>query len=152
MPDCNTCEPTDFIYPLLADIFYPIVDQGAYGNVKKQWVLEKTIACSFATAGRKYQSDVVPNVNITLENVLIGRTRNDVRFTDANEPKSITNIIISNIRDANGNQIYMEAAGPRSGRPTLFEISTSDPIVGPFGSVEYYKLIITRSENQVADL
>ena len=45
------CESPDFIFPMLADIYYPIVDQGAYGNVKKSWVLDRTIACSFAPAG-----------------------------------------------------------------------------------------------------
>jgi hypothetical protein len=65
---------------------------------------------------------------------------------------SITNVIVTNIRDKNCNDIYTETSGPRSGKSTIFEIATQDPFVGPFGSVEYYKLIIRRSENQAVDV
>jgi len=65
---------------------------------------------------------------------------------------SITNIIITNIRDNQGNAIYSESAGPRKGQSTIFEVSTSNPIVGPFGKVDYYKLVISRSDNQAVDL
>jgi hypothetical protein len=146
-----TCETTDFIYPLLADIYYPIVDTGAYGNVKKQWVLDRTIACFFNPAGRKFKEDITPNANINIDNVLVGRVRNDITQSD-NELYSMTNIIITNIRDAQGNLIYNESAGVRKGKSTIFEIATSNPIVGPFGGTEYYKVVIRRSENQAADI
>ena len=38
------CEATDFMFPMQADIFYPLVEQGAYGNVKKTWVQDRTVA------------------------------------------------------------------------------------------------------------
>lgn len=142
------CEKTDFMYPLLADIYYPIIEQGAYGNLKRQWVLDRTIACFFNPAGRKFKEDVQPNTNITIDNSLVGRIKNDLTESNGNELYSITNIIITNIRDANGNMIYNESAGPRKGQSTIFEISTSNPIVGPFGKTEYYKLVIKRSDNQ----
>jgi hypothetical protein len=145
------CESTDFIYPLLADIYYPIVETGAYGNLKKQWVLDRTIACFFGPAGRKYKEDVTPNVNITIDNVLVGRTRKDITQSE-NDSYSITNIVVANIRDAQGNSIYNESAGVRSGRSTIFEIATSVPIVGPFGGTEYFNVIIRRSENQAVDI
>jgi hypothetical protein len=53
------CESTDFIFPMQADIFYPIVEQGAYGNVKKQWIQDRTIACNFNAAGSATKEDVV---------------------------------------------------------------------------------------------
>ncbi len=65
---------------------------------------------------------------------------------------SITNMVITNIRDASGESIYTESAGPRMGQPTIFEVATLNPMVGPFGSVEYYKVILRRSENQATDL
>ena len=58
------CEPTDFLYPLLADVFYPIIDQGAYGNVQKKWVLDRTIAVALNPAGRKYMQQVQTNPNM----------------------------------------------------------------------------------------
>lgn len=146
------CETTDFTYPLLADVYYPIVETGAYGNVKKQWVLDKTVACFFNAAGSKFKQDVGTEANINIENSIIGRVRNDLAISSTESSYSITNIIITNIRGTDGNSIYNESAGPRSGNATLFEIATLNPIVGPFGKVEYYKVILRRSENQAVSL
>jgi hypothetical protein len=146
------CETTDFIYPLLADIYYPIVETGAYGNLKKQWVLDKTVACFFNVAGSKYKQDVGTEANINVDNSILGRFRNDPTQSSTESLYSITNIVITNIRDKDGQLIYNESAGPRSGNPTLFEIATLNPIIGAFGKVEYYKVILRRSENQAVDL
>lgn len=143
------CETTDIMYPLLADIYYPLIEQGAYGNIDRQWVLDATIACFFAPAGRKNQQDVQPQtVNITIDHSLTGRTRKDIRFTSREAANSITNVIITNIRDKHGNPIYVETAGPRAGKSTIFEIATNEPIVGAFGSTEYFRVVIRRSDNQ----
>jgi hypothetical protein len=146
------CETTDFIYPILADIYYPIVDQSSYGNVKKQWILDRTIACHFESAGSAGKEEVKPNANITKDVILSGRSRTDLRVSKHMENNSITNVVITNIRDASGNHIYLETSGPRSGKSTIFELATQDPTLGPFGTVEYYRLVIRRSENQAADV
>ena len=146
------CETTDFTYPLLADIYYPIVETGAYGNTKKQWVLDKTVASFFNVGGSKFKEDVGTEANINIDNSIIGRVRNDPRISSNESLYSITNIVITNIRNNLGETIYNETAGPRSGNPTLFEVATLNPIVGPFGKIEYYKIILRRSENQAVDL
>jgi hypothetical protein len=145
------CETTDFTYPLLADIYYPIVETGAYGNSKKTWVLDRTIACFFNPAGRKTKQDVNSENKLELDNLVIGRVKNDLTQS-TNDSYSITNIIIANIRDKSGNIIYNESAGVRKGNSTIFEIASLNPIVGAFGKTEYYKVLIRRSENQAADL
>lgn len=146
------CETTDFAFPMQADIYHPIVEQGAYGNVQKTWILDRTIACSFAAAGGAFKEELTPNVNVTQEKLLIGRSKTDIRISSLEAKNSIMNVIITNIRDQNCNEIYLETSGPRAGKSTIFEIATQDPFVGPFGSVEYYKLIIRRSENQAVDV
>lgn len=146
------CESTSIIFPMLADIYYPIVDQGPYGNVKKNWIHDKTVACNFSSTGSAFKEDVKPNANITQDSIMIGRVKSDIRFSSAEAQNSITNVIVTNIKDRNLNEVYLETAGPRSGKSTLFEVATIEPIVGPFGSVEYYKVIIRRSENQAVDL
>jgi hypothetical protein len=146
------CESTDFIYPLLADIFYPIVEQGAYGNVKKQWILDRSIACFVGPAGTAGKEEIKPNANITIDRTLIGRTKSDILSSQRDSNYSMTNVIVANIRDSHGNLIYNETAGVRSGKSTIFEIASFEPIVGPFGSTEYYKIILARSENQAADI
>lgn len=143
---------TDFTFPMEADIYHPIVEQGALGNVKKTWILDRSVACSFSSAGTAFKEDVKPNVNITQDGLLIGRIRDDARVSSRDAKNAITNVIITNIRDKNCNPIYLETSGPRAGKSTIFEVATNEPFVGPFGSVEYFKLIIRRSENQAADV
>jgi hypothetical protein len=147
-----TCENTSVIFPMLADIYYPIVDQGAYGNVKKNWIHDRTIACNFNSAGTAWKEDIKPNANITQDSVMLGRVKTDIRFSNEDVQNSMTNIIVTNIKDRNLNEVFVETAGPRAGKSTLFEVATVEPFMGPFGSVEYYKVIVRRSENQAADL
>jgi hypothetical protein len=147
-----SCESTDFVYPLLADIYYPILEQSPYGNVTKEWILDKTIAANFNATGNAGKEEIKPNVNITKDSVLIGRVRTDIRVSSVGSKNSATNIVITNIKDKFGNSIYNELSGPRVGKATIFEIATIEPFVGPFGSVEYYGLVIRRSENQAVDV
>jgi hypothetical protein len=135
-----------------ADIFYPSVEQGAYGNIKKQWMHDRTIVCLLAPAGSAFKEEVTPNANITKEASLLGRLKTDIRISSKDARNSITNIIVSNIKDRNCNPIYMETSGPRSGKPTIFEVATLEPFTGPFGNVEYYKIVLRRSENQATDI
>ena len=146
------CETTDYLFPMMADVYYPIVEQGAYGNVKKNWVLDKTIACSLSSAGTSSKEDLKPEAKLIQDSSLFGRVKTDIRFSSEDERNSLTNIVLTNIRDKNGNVIYLETSGPRSGQPTIFEIATFDPLVGPFGNVDYYKIVIKRSENQGTDI
>lgn len=146
------CEEPDYLFPMQADIYHPVVEQGAYGNVKKQWIHDRTIACSFTFIGSGFKEEVKPNVNITKESVLLGRTKNDIRISSLDAGNSITNVIITNIRDKNCNEIYKETVGPRAGKSTIFEIATQEPFTGPFGNIEHYKIVIRRSENQAVDV
>jgi hypothetical protein len=135
-----------------ADVYHPIVEQGVYGEVKKTWILDRTIACSFAPAGTAFKEEVMPNINITQEKLLLGRCKTDIRISSLESKNAVTNVIITNIKDKNCNPIYIETSGPRSGKSTIFEIAAQDPFAGPFGNVEYYKLVIRRSENQAVDV
>lgn len=147
------CDTKDFVYPMQADIFYPIVEQTpGYGSLKKQWVHDRTIICNFTFAGSAFKEEIKPNRKITQDAMLVGRVKEDVRLSQRQEPNSITNVIITNIRDSGCNEIYLETAGPRQGKSTIFEIATQEPFMSPFGQIEYYKVLLRRSENQAADL
>ena len=148
----TVCEKTDIFYPLLADIYYPGIEQSPYGNVVKEWMLDATIACSFNAPSSKTMQQVNPEPSIVVDGMLIGRTRNDIRISSQMAKNSITNVVVTNIRDKHGVPIYVETSGPRSGKSTIFEIATNDPIVGAFGSTEYYKVILKRSENQAVNV
>jgi hypothetical protein len=142
----------DFAFPMEADIFYPIVEQGPLGNIKKTWILDKAIAINVNPAGTAFKEEVIPNVNITKDTLLIGRVKNDIRVSSREANNAITNVIVTNIKDKNCNPIYVETSGIRNGKSTIFEIATQEPFVGPFGNVEYYKIILRRSENQGVDV
>lgn len=146
------CEGKDFMFPMQVDVFYPIVDQGAYGNIKKQWILDKVIACHFTTAGLKAKEEIVPNVNITQDTLIKGRVKTDIRISNLDDQNSLTNVILTNIQDKNCNNIYIETSGIRAGKSTIFEVASQEPFVGPFGNIEHYKLILRRSENQGVDI
>lgn len=148
----SCAENTDFMFPMEAEVYHPIVEQSAYGSVKKQWVFDRAVACSFSSVGAAGKEEVKPNVNITQDAMLIGRVKKDLRFGSTGFQNAITNILITNIKDKNCNQIYVETTGPRAGRSTLFEIASQEPYSGPFGGVEYYNIVLRRSENQAADL
>jgi hypothetical protein len=140
------------MFPMQVDVFYPIVDQGAYGNIKKQWILDKVIACHFTTAGLKAKEEIVPNVNITQDTLIKGRVKTDIRISNLDDQNSLTNVILTNIQDKNCNNIYIETSGIRAGKSTIFEVASQEPFVGPFGNIEHYKLILRRSENQGVDI
>jgi hypothetical protein len=134
-----------------ADVYYPIVEQGAYGNVQKTWVFNRTIICNFSKDGT-VDEEVKPNVNITLKKVLMGRTKRDIRFSQENNADAITNVVITNIRTRTDVPLYIETSGVRAGKSTIYEIESQSPIIGPFGDPEYYALAIRRSENQASDI
>jgi hypothetical protein len=147
----ESCEDTDFMYPMKADVYYPIVEQGAYGNVQKTWVFNKTVVCNFSKDGT-VDEEVKPNVNITLKKVLMGRTKRDIRFSQENNADAITNVVITNIRTRTDVPLYIETSGVRAGKSTIYEIESQSPIIGPFGDPDYYALAIRRSENQASDI
>ena len=147
----ESCEDTDFMYPMKADIYYPIVEQGAYGNVQKTWVFNKTVVCNFSKDGT-VDEEVKPNVNITLKKVLTGRTKKDIRISQENNADAITNVVITNIRTRTDVPLYIETSGVRAGKSTIYEIESQSVIIGPFGDPDYYALAIRRSENQASDI
>ena len=47
----ETCEVTDFLYPMKADIYFPILAQGSYGQPTKDWVYDRTVTCNATSVG-----------------------------------------------------------------------------------------------------
>jgi len=142
------CESTDFLYPMLADIYYPIITQSTYGQPKKEWILDRTIAVNAETLTRKAIQDVQPAVFLQHEGKLIARTKSDIRSSSRDENNAITNILITNVRFPNGEIVYRETAGPRNGKGTIYEIATLEPFVGGLQTIEFYQMLWRKSENQ----
>jgi len=148
----SCCEDTsDFMYPMLADIYYPIINQGNYGEIKKEWMFDRTIACNANTFGGVGKEEIKPDVFTQHENKLIARSKSDIRISSRSTKESNTNILITNIRSSHGELLYKETSGPRSGRGSVYEIATLEPFIGPFANVEYYKMVWRKTENQAVD-
>ena len=142
------CETTDFMYPMKADIYYPVITQTQYGQASRQWFYDRTIICNATSVGGAGTEQIKPEAFLQYEDRLIARTKTDPRTSSNNVDNAINNILITNIRNANDETIHRETAGSRSGRGTIYEVATVDPFTGPFGSVEYFKMLLRRTENQ----
>lgn len=142
------CDTTDLFFPMLADLYYPIITQGQYGEIKKDWVFDRTISLNAMPYSRKGMGEISPAVFLQYKDLLICRTRTDLRITSKEASEALTNIIVTNVRSAEGQIIYLETAGPRSGKGTIYEIASFDAHFAPYGSVDYYGFTLRRSENQ----
>jgi hypothetical protein len=148
----SCCEDTsDFMYPMLADIYYPIIDQGSYGEIKKEWVFDRTISCNATDFGTEGKEEIKPEVFTQYKNRLLARSKTDIRISSRSTRESSTNILITNIRSANGELLFKETSGPRAGKGSIYEIATLEPFIGPFASIEYYKMVWRKTENQAVD-
>jgi hypothetical protein len=142
------CEATDFIYPMKADVYYPIITQNNYGQANKEWVFDRTIVCNASTIGGAGDVELKPEVFLQYDGKLIARSKSDIRRSSNNSENAISNILITNIRTSTDLVVYKETAGPRAGRGTIYEVGTLEPFVGPFGDIEYFKMLWRRTENQ----
>jgi len=144
------CELNDFIHPMCADVYYAIASQGGYGEIKKQWVIDRTIACNATPASSKNVEELDPKMISTLSNKLSARSLTDLRVSSLGKSYAITDILITNIRDDVGNSIYKETSGIRSGKGTIYEIATINPFVGPFGRIDSYRMLWRRTDSQAS--
>jgi hypothetical protein len=133
---------------MLADVYYPIITQGPFGEIKKEWVFDRTISCNATTVGGAGSEQIKPDMFLQYEDKLVVRSRGDLRIKSNLSQEATTNILVTNIRLSHGQLVYKETAGPRAGKGTIYEIGTLDPFTGPFNNIEYYKMLWRRTESQ----
>jgi hypothetical protein len=131
-----------------ADLYFATIKQSEYGQPKKTWVYDRTIICNATPLGGASKEEIKPEVFLQNNGQLIARTKSDPRVSSQESNNAMTNIVVTNIRNANDVAIYKETSGPRSGRATIYEFATVEPFVGPFGDIQYYKILWRRAENQ----
>jgi hypothetical protein len=133
---------------MLADVYYPIITQGPFGEIKKEWVFDRTISCNATSVGGAGSEQIKPDMFLQYEDKLVVRSRGDLRIKSNLSQEATTNILITNIRLSHGQLIYKETAGPRAGKGTIYEVGTLEPFTGPFNNIEYYKMLWRRTESQ----
>ena len=148
------CPETDFMFPHMADVYYPLISQGLYNEIKKEWIYDRTIVCNATSLGTiRDREEVAPDTNTYMQydQKIKARSKQDLRIALDSTSQAVTNILVTNIRNADGMVIFQETAGVRAGKPTVYEIGMLEPFTGPFGNVEYYNMIWRRTESQVGN-
>jgi hypothetical protein len=136
-----------------ADIYYADETQDDYGIVNKKWIFDESLDCSLYTLGDKSNENNFSfddKVFYKLETMLFGRFRVDPRKSSSGLYFPLSHILISSIRGATCNDeiFFVETNGTYSGKPTVYEVKTCQPFVGPFNTTEYYKIQLERSDIQ----
>lgn len=146
-----TCNDfADFQYPYYADIYYPMLRQGNFNEVKKEWIFGTKVTCYVAPLRMNNKAELSIEQLMQLQHELSFRSRHDIR-TFENIDYAMNNVLITNIRSSSGDLLYRETAGARSGKGSIYELATIEPVVGPFGVTDYFNMVIRRTENQAVD-
>lgn len=135
-------------FPLKADIYYASSQQNDFGDVEKVWVFDQTINVSLSMSTNYKDQNIQPAQMMFVQDMLNGKCKVDPRIAVDGSMFSMTDVIVTNIRGTDGQVAYIETAGVRTGMPTLYELTGVLPHNGPFGTVDYYKVVISRSDAQ----
>lgn len=139
---CNT------FYPLKASIYYATQTQNDFGEVDKEWVFDRTVRLDMNTSTNYKDQQVQPDQFFWIQDLLNGRVDSDIRVSSKGTLYSLTDIIVTAIKNDSDVEIYYETAGPRAGESTLFEVAGLLPHNDPWGNNDYHKLVLKRSEVQ----
>lgn len=144
-------------FQMQCDIYYATESQDKYGKIDKRWEFDMIEKCSFYTLGDKsnddnfsFQSTIEQYQFYKLETMLYGRLPSDPRKSSSGLYYPLSHILIHNIRGATCNEdiFWIETNGDYVGKPTVFEVKTCQPFVGPFNTIEYWKIQLERSDTQ----
>ena len=125
------------------DIYKQFDIQNEYtGAMVREWNYYKTLDChakGVITNSATTRSGDKQIINNKYTNEQVIQVRTSEKLTAREK--------ITNIRDSNNNNIWVELNYP-SDTPTVFEVIGTTPITDPFGQVIAYNSTLKRSENQ----
>lgn len=139
---CNT------FYPLKADVYYATETQNDFGEMDRQWDLDRTVPVDFNMSTNYKDQQVQPDQFFWIQDMLGGKCSEDIRVDSSGSQHSLTNILVTNVRNGSDTVIYYETAGERAGEPTIYEVAGLLPHNDPWGNNDYYKLVVRRSDIQ----
>lgn len=143
------CSDSPF-FSMKMDIYYSTEDQDKFGKDVKTWTMDRTLVGYAEILGAVDRDGLKAGQFFEYEGKLIGRTKEDPRISMEGLNYPITNMIITDIRNAStGQEFYTESSGDRSGLSTIFEIMAVEPYVNPWNEIEYYKILFNRSDKQL---
>lgn len=138
----------DILYPMTAELYYADTKQDELGSMKKSWVYDRTIKCSAISQMSDKTTLTGENVNtksmFELNSDAILRTNENVQKKKNGTFYPITEILITDIKDSNGDYVWEEVLGKR----VQFEIKTFVPGYGENHAVQFYRAYLARSKKQ----
>ena len=130
-----------------ADIYYAESRQNAIGVIEKNWIYDRTIKCSIISAmSDKTLTGELKNTGPIFQynsDVLL-RTNEDVQKKKNGSTFSITEVLITNVKDPAGKVVWLE----KNQKATQYELKTFVPSYNGFHEVEFYRGYLARSTRQ----
>jgi hypothetical protein len=147
-PQCST-----FFFPMQCDIYYASESQDELGMIDKKWNLDKTVPCSFYTLNDESNRNNFgfdTKKDYRLETMLFGRVKSDIRKNSFGQHFPLSHILVTNIRSAtcSDDLFFYETNADYVSVPTIFEVKMAQPYIGPFTTIEYFKIQLERSDTQ----
>lgn len=136
-------------YPLVLDVYYSTTTQNEFGELVRVWTRDRSVPCRVASNTNYKDQNVFPEQRMRIMDQINAQITEDIRVDSLGEMHSLTDIMVSNIRSNCGGQVYIESAGERAGESTLYEVIGYLPHVDLFNSLDYVKIVLNRSDEQV---
>lgn len=138
----------DLFYPMTAEIYYADTKQDELGSMKKTWVYDRTIKCSAISqmadkttlGGESKQTNSLFELN---SDILI-RTNENIQKKKNGTFYPITEILITDIKDPNGEYVWEDVLGKR----VQFEVKSFVPGYDFDHTKKFYRAFLARSKNQ----
>jgi len=139
------------LYNTFANVYYSVQDQNAFGSIDREWIFDKEIMCSVISANSLSNSKALtPDVFMKYEDILLFRTPVDITRRSNDLPYTITEILITNIRNKSGDVLFSENLQDGKCVGTVYEVTSIAPVFDAFDKIDHYKIILARSDNQEA--
>ena len=135
----------DLFFSMDLDFYYATTIQDKYGVEAKTWVKNQTLVGYVESVGSEDKSKTF----FEYKGKLIGRTKKDPRVSSSGTYFPMTSILITDIKDTcSETKFFIESAGNRVGKSTIYEISAIEPYINPFNIIEYYRIFLNRTDAQ----
>jgi hypothetical protein len=134
-------------YPMTAEIFYAETRQNDFGTMERTWVFDRTVKCSAvsAMADKTLNSELKStNAFFQYNSDIAFRTSDDIQRKKGGTYYPITEVLVTNIKDSEGNVVWTE----REDSYTQYEIQSFVPSYDAFHAVEFHRGYLTRSTKQ----
>lgn len=134
-------------YPMTADLYYATTEQTELGEFNKVWYKDRTVPCS--AIKERPDSKIRPALEtqkfIQYDFRINMRTPENLQKSSTDEFYPITDILIRNIKDPQGNLVWEEYNNDNSS----FEIQSAEPMFNDVHVLSGYRVLLVRSDRQV---